>query len=92
MLHSTKQPKNDEKELKRMLVYNNFKHPLFIDQEKEIDKINKFPSNPEYQCFLLDKDNKVVLVGNPILFSEIWKLYKMVINESEETVLTMKYF
>ena len=50
----------------------------------------KFPSNPEYQCFLLDKDNKVLLVGNPALVSGIWILYKRVINERETKVLTME--
>jgi len=38
--------------------------------------LNRFPIQTQYQCFLLDKDNKVLMVGNPVLNYEIWKLYK----------------
>ena len=72
---------------------NGFRHPVFIDngnEGNEIDRINKFPSTPEYQCFLLDKDNKVLLVGNPSLASGIWFLYKKIITERETKVLTME--
>ena len=82
--------KRDEKELQSIFRNNGFHHPVFIDKENEIGKINNFPSNPEYQCFLLDKDNKVIMVGNPSLNTGIWTLYKRVISESETTVLTME--
>ena len=82
--------KSDEQELQSIFMQNGFRHPVFIDRDDEIDRINKFPSNPEYQCFLLDKDNKVLLVGNPALISGIWILYKRVINERETKVLTME--
>ena len=45
-----------------------------IRYPNETDKINHFPSNPERQCFLLDKDNRVVMVSNPSLNSGIWTL------------------
>ena len=82
--------KKDEKELQSVFKQNGFRHPVFIDRDNEIDRINKFPSNSEYQCFLIDKDNKVLLVGNPALISGIWILYKRVINERETKVLTME--
>jgi len=81
--------KSDGKELQNIFRNNGFRHPVFIDKENETDKINHFPSNPEYQCFLLDKDNKVVMVGNPSLSSGIWTLYKRVIAERETSVKTM---
>ena len=60
------QPKQkDERELQQIFKSNGFRHPVFIDIENEIDKLNKFPSKPQYQCFLLDNDNKVVIVGDP---------------------------
>jgi hypothetical protein len=34
------------------------------------------PTNEEFQCFLLDKDNKIVMIGNPAKHQEIWDLYK----------------
>ena len=83
----------DEKELQSLLRKNRFLHPVLIDKNNEIEKINKFPSNPEYQCFLLNKDNKVLLIGNPSLVSGIWILYKRVITERterENSILTME--
>ena len=77
--------KSDEKELHYVLESNGFCHPVFVDKENEFNKTNKFPSNPDYQCFLLDKDNKVIMVGNPSQNTGIWTLYKSVINREKET-------
>ena len=79
------QPKQkDESELQNIFISNGFRHPVFIDKENEIDKINKFPSKFEYQCFLLDKDNKVVIVGDPSLNRGVWDLFKRAIIEREK--------
>ncbi|MDR0423817.1 MAG: hypothetical protein LBH46_04520 [Rickettsiales bacterium] len=75
--------KKDEKELQFIFKQNSFRHPVFIDKQNEINKLNSFPSQTEYQCFLLDKDNKVLIVGNPSLNSGIWTLFKKVIAERE---------
>ncbi|MDR1340074.1 MAG: DUF1573 domain-containing protein [Prevotellaceae bacterium] len=68
--------KKDEKELAFIFRQNGFRHPVFVDKENEIGKLNNFPSKLEYQCFLLDKDNKVIIVGNPSLNLKVWELYK----------------
>ena len=79
------QPKQkDERELQQILRSNGFPYPVFIDKENEINKLNKFPSKPEYQCFLLDKNNKVVIVGDPSLNKGIWDLFKRIISEREK--------
>ena len=82
--------KRDEKELSLIFISNGFHHPVFIDKENETDRLNKFPSNPEYQCFLLGKDNKVIMIGNPAKNSGIWILYKRIITESETKELIME--
>ena len=82
--------KRDERELQSIFRQYGFRHPVFIDKDNEIGKLNKFPSNPEYQCFLLDKDNKVIMIGNPSFNTSIWKLFKRVINERAKIVLSMK--
>ena len=71
----------NERELQHIFLGNGFKHPVFIDKENEIDKLNKLPKKPAYQCFLLDKDNKVIMVGDPSTNQGIWTLYKKVITE-----------
>lgn len=71
------QPKTrDLKELVYLLKRDKFDHPVFIDTENRINGMNHFPSEMEYQCFLLDLNNKVILVGNPTLNPNVWELYK----------------
>ena len=39
------------------------------------DALNHFPTNMTFQTFLLDKDNKVIAIGNPILNPMVKELY-----------------
>jgi hypothetical protein len=57
---------------------------VFVDKKNEMMQLNNFPKKPEYQCFLLDKDNKVVMIGNPVLNPGIWELYKKIIRENDD--------
>ena len=59
------QPK-DNQELRRILKIDNFSLPVCIDTEDRFNKLNHFPSDMMFQTFLLDKDNKVIVIGNPI--------------------------
>jgi hypothetical protein len=71
----------DEKELMALLKREHFvNYPVYIDRNDEINRLNHFPVNPMFQCFLLDKDNKVLAVGNPAANIRIWELYKRIIN------------
>lgn len=79
------QPKSQE-ELIATLKQNRFDHPIYIDDTGDISKINALPSRMEHQCFLLDRDNKVLAIGNPILNQKIWNLYmEILINQTKQT-------
>ncbi|MFV0420303.1 MAG: DUF1573 domain-containing protein [Dysgonomonas sp.] len=78
------QPK-DEKELKFLLRRDNFSQAVYIDNESKLNAANEISDNMNYQCFLLDKDNKVILIGNPTLNPKIWDLYKQSITGEENT-------
>ncbi|WP_313381506.1 DUF1573 domain-containing protein [Proteiniphilum saccharofermentans] len=84
------QPK-DEKELEFMLRRDNFKQAVYMDRQNKLYEANKLPDNMSYQCFLLDKDDKVRLIGNPTLNPKIWDLYKQIImgeeNARQEDIL-----
>jgi hypothetical protein len=67
------------KELLSLLEYEKFTYPIFIDDADELSKLNRFPNNPMFQCFLLDKDNKVLAIGNPVNNPKIWELYRQII-------------
>jgi hypothetical protein len=69
------QPK-DERELTYLFRRDNFRHSVFLDRENRLNKLNHFSSSMEYRCFLLDSNNKVLLVGNPALNPKVWELYK----------------
>jgi hypothetical protein len=69
------QPKN-KKEMEFLFKRENFNYPAFIDMDNRINQLNHFPTQQSYQCFLLDRNNKVVMIGNPVLNPEIWELYK----------------
>ena len=45
-----------------------FKYPVYIDKGSEFSNLNSdLPEEEFLHSFLLDKDNKIVLVGNPLL-------------------------
>lgn len=76
------QPK-DKRELKLLLRRDNFKEIVYIDDGSKLNKLNRFPKKENYQCFLLNKDNRVVLIGNPTTNPVIWELYKQTIMGEE---------
>lgn len=76
------QPK-DEKELQFLFRRDKFEHTVYMDREAKLLKLNSFPSEMEYQSFLLDSDNKVISIGNPTLNTKIWDLYKQIVMEDE---------
>ncbi|MDR0604192.1 MAG: DUF1573 domain-containing protein, partial [Bacteroidales bacterium] len=81
------QPKS-KKELDILFWREQFNYPVFIDMKNNINRINHFPAKPEYQCFLLDKDNKVQMIGNPASTPKMWNLYKQVISgQQTQTVI-----
>jgi len=83
------QPKS-VKEMTFLFVREHFDYPVFMDINGTINRLNRFPQAMQYQCFLLDKDNKVLMVGNPTLNQKIWELYKSQIEgkNTKQTILT----
>lgn len=61
--------------MRRITWKNDFQYPVFIDEMGSFDALNHFPANMTFQTFLLDKDNKVVVIGNPIHNPMVKELY-----------------
>jgi Protein of unknown function (DUF1573). len=78
------QPK-DQKELNFLFRRDRFEYPVFVDMENQINKLNGFPANDSFQCFLLDSENKVISIGNPSLNPTVWNLYKQLIGGKTQT-------
>ena len=55
------------------LCDNRFSYPIYIDRSNSIRRNNPFLKyHHRYQGFLLDKNDKIVLVGNPIGSDAMW--------------------
>lgn len=67
-------PKNIS-EMKFILKTHNFTHPICIDDKNKINLLNNFPTNIDMQTFLLNENNKVLAMGNPIHNPKIKELY-----------------
>ena len=53
----------------------NYTYPVSIDTNDELNRLNKFPKDNLFRCFLLDENNKVILIGNPVQNPKIRNLY-----------------
>ena len=58
---------------------NKFQYPIFYDYKRQTMKMNEFPQDPLFKTFLLDKDNKVLIIGDPSNNPSLWELYKQTI-------------
>ena len=65
----------DRKELRYLTRRDDFTYPVCFDERDELNRLNQFPTDMTFQTFLLDKDNKVVAMGNPVLNPKVKELY-----------------
>ena len=65
----------DDRELRHILKCDNFDRPVCIDRNNRFNSSNRFPQDITFQTFLLDKDNKVKVIGNPVHNLAVRDLY-----------------
>lgn len=68
------QPK-DLKEMQYLLKRDRFDLPVYMDLDDRLNKLNRFPSDLTFQTFLLNKENRVVVLGNPVHNLAVKDLY-----------------
>ncbi len=76
----------DEFELLKFIVESggikNYPYPFFFDRMNKYLKLNKFMENSsDFETILTDKNNNILLVGNPIHSKRVKNLY---INEVQK--------
>lgn len=70
-------------ELKKELRLHELSFPIYIDSCRNFNKINtQIPVDRRLHAFLLNRNNEVVLIGNPVNNPQLWTLY-------EDTVKTL---
>ena len=70
----------EKREVKISLKEDNFDYPVCMDTANEFYQLNRFPMYPILQTFLLDKDNRIVAMGDPVTNPKIKELYLNLIN------------
>lgn len=65
----------DVRELRYILRRDNFPYPVCIDTEDSFYKLNRFPGEMMFQTFLVDSENRVKVIGNPIHNLSVKDLY-----------------
>lgn len=80
-------PKN-KKEISFLLKRDRFLYPVFIDEKGDFDALNHFPSDVNFQTFLLDSQNKVLAIGNPVHNKKVCDLYLQIIAGQQTGVAT----
>lgn len=69
----------EKKEIQYLLKRDNFNHPVCIDEADSLNKLNHFPADERFHTFLLDENNKVLAMGNPIHNPKVKELYMKII-------------
>lgn len=66
---------DDQWEIHSLLIRENFDKPICLDRSDSLNRLNHFPKDIRFQVFLLDKNNKVVVIGNPVHNPNVKELY-----------------
>lgn len=77
---------NRKKQLIKLLRYYQFEHYVYMDDNDTLNKKNKFLNEENFHTFLLDKNDRIVAIGNPILRPRVKDLYYNII--SDKTMIT----
>lgn len=73
---------NEQKSLLNNLTGCNLNHTIYVDNSYSFRRNNSnIPEDAAFHTFLLDENNKVILVGNPLHNEKIEKLFYKIIDE-----------
>lgn len=82
----------DYKELQYIMSREDFNYPICLDTQDLFNKQNHFSSDTDFQVFLLNQDNRVIAIGNPIYNPAVNDLYLRILKgetgSSERQTLT----
>lgn len=72
---------SDMAELRRILHRDNYAGlTMWIDETDTINSLNQFPEIESLQTFLLDKDNRVLAIGDPAVNPRVMRLYTQILS------------
>ena len=63
-------------DIKYAIQQYKFNYPYIIDNKENLSKLNGIPKDDKIRTFLVDSTFHVILIGNPILNTKIYDLFK----------------
>ena len=74
--------KKDLNSIKAAIASSMFDYPIILDTLGEFEKLNThLPKNRSLHSFLLDENNNVILVGNPLHNKKIEEMFYKIVEE-----------
>ena len=73
----------DVKELRYITRRDAFTYPVCLDEKDDFNALNRFPGEMTFQSFLLNRENKVIAIGNPVHNPKVKELYLKVLTGGE---------
>ena len=79
------------KEARYITRRDDFTYPICVDMQNRLDSLNRFPEQDMFHTFLLDKENRVAVIGNPIHNRSVRDLYMKTLTgrETEKSAYTV---
>lgn len=75
MIFSPREAEYDEVMSEAVIL--DYPYPLYVDYGGSFRRENAcIPDDDRLHCFLMDKDNRPVFIGNPLLSHELWVLFE----------------
>ena len=75
--------KYDVEDVQFALTHTTFKYPLILDSLGLFRAMNPhIPTNKLFHTFLLNEENRVIMVGNPLHNSNVRKLFEDIVEEN----------
>lgn len=71
----------DLQELCNLFERENFSYPVCIDYADKFNHLNHFPVDRMFQTFLLNAENKVLAIGNPIYSPKVRAFYLSILKK-----------
>ncbi|MBQ4621470.1 MAG: DUF1573 domain-containing protein [Bacteroidaceae bacterium] len=70
---------------------DDFTYPICVDMQNRLDSLNRFPEEDMFHTFLLDGENRVAVIGNPIHNRSVRNLYMKTLTgrDTEKSVNTI---
>lgn len=73
----------DKSELRFLARRDSYCNPIVMDAQDSLNIINGFPSGSDVRTFLLDRDHRVLAIGNPVANSAVANLFRAIISGSK---------